>query len=193
MQTGKVFVAVFFAGSCSGQTADSQELANLIKAGQHHAPDFRIRDYRPEDFLHLWQIDQSCFEPGISYSQFELRTYIRRRNAFTLVAESAKGGGIVGFLVAETGRNQAHVITIDVVAAARKKGIGSMLLEAGEARMMAAGNVLLRLETAVNNRDAVAFYKWQGFDIIGTYPRYYSNGVDALVLEKKLLRSNSSS
>ena len=43
----------------------------------------RIRDYRPQDFDELWQLDQSCFAPGIAYSRFELMRYIRRRGAFT--------------------------------------------------------------------------------------------------------------
>ena len=37
---------------------------------------FTIRNYRPEDFRTLLAIDQSCFAPGISYSAFELKTYI---------------------------------------------------------------------------------------------------------------------
>ena len=49
---------------------------------------FTIRDYRNEDFRTLWEIDQSCFSPGIAYSQFELKSFIRRRHVFTLVAET---------------------------------------------------------------------------------------------------------
>ena len=49
---------------------------------------FRVREFRPSDFETLWRIDQGCFAPGISYSAQELRYYIRRRGAFTLVAEA---------------------------------------------------------------------------------------------------------
>ena len=49
---------------------------------------FTIRDYRPDDFERLWEIDQVCFPPGISYSRSELGIYVSRRNAFTLIAQA---------------------------------------------------------------------------------------------------------
>jgi ribosomal protein S18 acetylase RimI-like enzyme len=38
----------------------------------------------------------------------------------------------------------------------------------------------------VDNISALSFYKRHGYSVISTSPRYYSNGVDALVLEKDL-------
>jgi [ribosomal protein S18]-alanine N-acetyltransferase len=154
-----------------------------------------IRDYRPEDFERLWEIDQLCFPPGISYSQYELGMYIRRRNAFTLIAEAdgLDDARILGFLVAEAGRRRVgHIITVDVLSEARKQGLGSSLLETAEMRMRSSGCRLIYLETAVDNAAALAFYKRHGYDVIKTVPRYYSNGVDALVLEKDLLRAGPS-
>ena len=138
----------------------------------------------------LWSIDQACFAPGIAYSEFELRSYIRRKRAFTLVAEQPKTHEIVGFLVAEGGHDRpAHIITVDVLPDHRKQGVGSLLLDAFEKRAIESGSAVVRLETAVDNAAAIAFYKRKGFDVIGTYPRYYSNGVDALVLQKQLASS----
>lgn len=145
---------------------------------------FAIRDYRLDDFRTLWQIDQDCFPPGIAYSQQELRVYIRRRGAITLVAVAPEAG-IGGFIVAHRGTT-GHIVTIDVIAAARRSGAGSLLLRAAESRLQAAGSRAVRLETAVDNVAALAFYKQHGYSVIGTWPRYYSNGVDALVLQKEL-------
>jgi ribosomal-protein-alanine N-acetyltransferase len=157
---------------------------------------FTIRDYQPDDLMTLWEIDQLCFPPGISYSRYELGTYIRRRNAFTLIAENGSGEGrlrIIGFLVAEASpRHGGHIITIDVLAEARKQGVGSELLKAAEKRLQVAGSRAVYLETAVDNAPALAFYKRHGYDVIKTVPRYYSNGLDALVLEKNLLPTVSS-
>jgi [ribosomal protein S18]-alanine N-acetyltransferase len=156
---------------------------------------FTIRDYRPEDFDPLWSIDQACFPPGISYSRMELRHYISRRKAFTLVATEtapAKTGSanssqsIAGFLVAEPEQGSGHIITIDVVAAARRTGAGSLLLRSAEDRLRAAGCCSVDLETAVDNISALSFYKRHGYNVVGTWPRYYSNGLDALVLQKQL-------
>jgi ribosomal protein S18 acetylase RimI-like enzyme len=51
----------------------------------------------------------------------------------------------------------------------------------------------VRLETAVDNLSALAFYKRHGYSVMDTIPRYYSNGVDALLLDKNLLSPVSSS
>ena len=42
------------------------------------------------------------------------------------------------------------------------------------------------LETAVDNVAALSFYKRHGYSVVRTWPRYYSNGVDALVMRKEL-------
>ena len=143
-----------------------------------------LRDFKPEDFESLWRMDQECFPPGISYSRQELRSFIRQKGVFTLVATDGKGV-LQGFVVAYCGRT-GHVITIDVAPAARRSGVGSLLLQGAEERMRAAGCGAVGLETAVDNTTALSFYKRHGYHVIRTWPRYYSNGVDALVLKKDL-------
>lgn len=93
---------------------------------------------------------------------------------------------IAGFIVAEASRQKGHIITIDVVAPARRFGVGSLLLESAERRLKVDGCRVVELETAVDNISALSFYKRHHYHVIGTAPRYYSNGVDALVLEKEL-------
>lgn len=142
-----------------------------------------IREFRPEDFDVLWRMDQECFPPGISYSKPELRSFIQRPGAFTLVAADA--ATIQGFTVIHGGKT-GHVITIDVSPHARRLGVGSLLLQAAEERLAANGSGMVGLETAVDNLSALAFYKRHGYSVVRTWPRYYSNGVDALVLKKNL-------
>jgi [ribosomal protein S18]-alanine N-acetyltransferase len=145
---------------------------------------FIIRDFHPTDFETLWRIDQTCFPPGISYSQTELKVYMRRRGSFTLVAAEAEK--MAGFIVAEANRGTGHIITIDVIAAARRSGVGSLLLSKAEERLREKQCRSVELETAVDYISALQFYKRRGYSVIKTLPRYYSNGVDALVLEKNL-------
>jgi [ribosomal protein S18]-alanine N-acetyltransferase len=163
---------------------------------------FTIRDFRLDDFETLWHIDQECFSPGISYSRPELKFYIRRRGSFTLVAEKETEKAaervpekatsapveekIAGFIVTQTGRT-GHIITIDVIATARRSGVGSRLLQAAEDRLRAAGSKAVSLETAVDNLAALAFYKRHGYSVTETVPRYYSNGVDALRMKKEFV------
>jgi [ribosomal protein S18]-alanine N-acetyltransferase len=182
-------------------------IRTILASGYNGSMPFAIRDYEPADFETLWRIDQDCFPPGISYSRAELKFYMRRRGSFTVLAvESAQSAaaaphsgtgkrdspriplpnGVAGFLVAEGDRGSGHIITIDVLGAARRSGVGSLLLRAAEDRLRAAQCRSVELETAVGNLSALSFYKRHGYDVIKTFPRYYSNGVDALVLEKEL-------
>jgi len=157
---------------------------------------FHIRDFEPEDFDRLWEIDQGCFPPGISYSRQELKSYMRQPSSFTLIAEierdrngatgvDLRSATIQGFIVAHGGLT-GHIITIDVIEAARRSGLGSQLLAAAEDRLRVAGSRAVGLEAAVDNHAAITFYKRHGYDVVRTRPRYYCNGVDALVMKKQL-------
>jgi ribosomal-protein-alanine N-acetyltransferase len=142
-----------------------------------------IRDFTVDDFETLWRMDQDCFPPGVAYSKQELKAYIRHRQGFTLVAVDGNGK-MRGFIVAHTGP-VGHIVTIDVSPNARREGVGSALLNTAEQRLRAAGSQSVSLETAVDNVSALAFYKRHGYNVVRTWPRYYSNGVDALVLKKE--------
>ena len=94
---------------------------------------------------------------------------------------------LLGFIVAQvTRRSVGHILTIDVPSASRRFGVGSKLLATAEERLRASDCHSVELETAVDNAGALAFYKRHGYSVVKTIPRYYTNGVDAFVLEKEL-------
>jgi [ribosomal protein S18]-alanine N-acetyltransferase len=199
------FLGLF--GVCTNPFGISAKSGPTRLHGYNEAVEFTLRDFRQPDFETLWRIDQQCFAPGISYSRVELAAYLQRPRAFAVVAESARNGKpvapakglleespaatpelIVGFIVAEKGsRMGGHIITIDVLPQARKIGVGSRLLRVAEERLRAAQCHFVILETAVDNRVALAFYKTHEYHVLKTIPRYYSDGVDALVMKKDLL------
>lgn len=156
--------------------------------------DFTLREYQDADFDVLWQIDQECFSPGISYTRAELSSHMRARGSLTLVAVTrpmrgkvAEESRILGFILAHIiSGGTGHIITIDVLPKGRRRGIGSALLDAAEQRLREGGCVRIRLEAAVDNLSALAFYKRHRYEEIKKIPGYYSNGVDALLLEKRL-------
>jgi ribosomal protein S18 acetylase RimI-like enzyme len=121
----------------------------------------------------------------MAYSRPELAFYMKRAGAFTLVAEG-EGNAVLGFIVAEARRKSGHIITIDVVAEARRLGVGSVLLNAAEERLLGAGAQAVALETAVNNESAIRFYKEKGYFVEKTIPGYYSGQLDALLMVKEL-------
>ena len=93
---------------------------------------------------------------------------------------------ILGFIIAESRRQAGHIITIDVVADARRTGVGSALLQAAEENLLRAGATTVALETPVNNAAAIRFYKSEGYFLEKTVSGYYSNQMDALVMTKDL-------
>lgn len=147
---------------------------------------FRIRQFEKADFDTLWRIDQACFDPQLAYSRPEMAFYIHRPGSFTLVAEG--DGGVLGFVVAEIRRKSGHIITIDVVAEARRAGVGSALLRAAEDQLLRARARAVALETPVNNAAAIRFYKQKGYFVEKTVAGYYSGQLDALVMTKELAR-----
>ena len=169
---------------CPGMAPGSRR--SLGRSARYNgAVAFVIRDFKWEDFETLWRLDQECFPAGIAYSKQELKSYIRHQGSFTLVAADGTGGSVSGFIVAHGGPT-GHVITIDVILTARRAGVGSLLLQAAEDRLRAAGSRAVGLETAVDNLTALSFYKRHGYSVIRTWPRYYPDGVDALVMKKEL-------
>jgi ribosomal-protein-alanine N-acetyltransferase len=148
-----------------------------------------LRAVERADFESLYQLDQQCFAPGIAYSRADLVAFLSVPHSIALVAESASGA-IVGFIVAELRRKGekrvGHIVTIDVAAAMRRKGLGTALLFAVERRLREIGIERVRLEVAVDNDGAQAFYEREGYERIGRIAGYYLSRIDALVMEKNL-------
>jgi [ribosomal protein S18]-alanine N-acetyltransferase len=148
-----------------------------------------LRAVERSDYDALFQLDQQCFEPGIAYSRADLTAFLSLPHSISLLAESASGA-LIGFIIAEIrrkgGMRVGHIVTIDVAEAGRRKGLGRALLFAAEKRFKEMGIGRVRLEVAVNNLGAQAFYKQEGYERIGRIEGYYLGRIDAFVMEKNL-------
>lgn len=145
----------------------------------------RLREYRGSDFERLWTLDQECFAPGIAYSKSELRAFLSDKTAETIVAES--DGQVVGFVLGlRPSRRGGHVITLDVAASARRRGLGRRLLGELERRFRAGGVGRVALEVAVVNAAAIAFYEGLGYRKVASLAGYYGRGRDAWKMAKTL-------
>ncbi len=145
----------------------------------------RIRNYRPTDLETLHQIDQACFPRGIAYSKSEIARFTSLRSSRTWVAEV--DGEAAGFLIAcRESPEAAHIVTIDVVAARRRMGIGRALMEAAESWAAGHGIRILYLETAEDNLIAQRFYMTRGYAKVETIDGYYADGTAAWVMAKRL-------
>ncbi len=149
-----------------------------------------LREYQPADFERLLEIDLTCFAEGIAYSAAELHHFLSLPSAFTIIGEDE--GDIQGFIVADHYRPRGakryvgKIITIDVLADARRSGLGSKLLQAAEKKLVAADCGYVSLEAAVDNLPAMGFYKKHGYSALRILPRYYMGSLDALLMGKRL-------
>ena len=141
--------------------------------------DFVLRDIRREDFEALFALDQSCFEPDISYSRSELRAFLRLPTLEGAVAES--DGKIAGFVISyRAPGNVGHVVTLDVAEGHRRSGVGRALLEEAMARLARKHVRRYRLEVDPANAAAIAFYESFGFRESRRLPDYYGDGREGI-------------
>ena len=111
--------------------------------------------------------------------------FIAQPNSKTWVA--VEDGRIIGFLVAERQpRRVAHIITIDVLEAWRRRGVGKALMGAAEDWAGRQGLHKLYLETAEDNVTAQRFYESRGYRKVDVVEHYYSNGSAAWVMAKRI-------
>ncbi|HYE23887.1 MAG TPA: N-acetyltransferase [Clostridia bacterium] len=147
---------------------------------------FRLRPYQKGDFEQLFKLDQQCFPPTIAYSRAELSSYIERKAAFTIVAET-EDRRVAGFVTAEMHpKGYGHIITIDTRPEYRRQKLGSLLIDAAERKVRDLDGFMVVLEVAVDNKGAISFYKRHGYTLLKTLPRYYNGQVDGLFLTKRL-------
>jgi ribosomal protein S18 acetylase RimI-like enzyme len=148
-----------------------------------------LRLIAPSDFPKLYALDQDCFAPGIAWSKAELQYFLKYPGNIGVLVED-ETGRLAGFAIAGKQRRQGAVfgrlITIDVDAALRRRGIGHRLLEETETQLRAQGATAVLLEVAVDNTTAQSFYERHGFIRTGRIPGYYLGRIDALVMEKPL-------
>lgn len=144
-----------------------------------------LRDIVPRDLEALYELDQSCFEPGISYSRSQLRGFLRLPDREAIAFET--DGRLVGFAIGcRRSAGLGSVITLDVDAEHRRRGTGTALLSTLLARLEAAGATTVALEVDVRNERAIAFYERFGFRTSRRLRDYYASGRDAFEMVRKL-------
>lgn len=148
-----------------------------------------LRPAEPGDLVRLGELDRICFPPEIAYSNRDLRYYLDQPRCFCWLAHF-RGSPLTAFALVERLRRgpalQGHLLTIDVDPAARRIGLGRLLLQIAEKQLKDEGAASLKLEVAVNNLAALRFYRGYGFVKVAEVAGYYPNGVDAEVMEKSL-------
>lgn len=146
-----------------------------------------LRSYKPTDLGELHSIEVACYPPALCYSLDTLLEFMSHPEANCWVA--SLGPRIVGFIIASCSAQEGHIITLDVVDSARRQGAGSALIRRAEHHIAKNGARIVKIETAMDNKAAIAFGTRHGYCITGSLPNYYSKGVGAFLMSKSLVRA----
>ena len=140
------------------------------------------------DAAAIAELSRDTIERGLPWSWNVRRVArsIRDRSTNVVVARQARG--LLGFAIMKYDDEEAHLLLLAVHAAARRKGIGSALLEWLEVTVAVSGIGIVRLETRANNEGARLFYRRHGFEVVGMQHGYYQGLEDALQMCKDLRR-----
>jgi len=149
-----------------------------------------FRDYRATDLEAMFQLDEACFAEEFRFDRESMREFAEEQNAIVRVAEMGCGK-IAGFVIVHvehvvTGW-RAYVVTLDVAAECRQRGLARRLMREVEASAMAAGVQWMQLHVFTGNAGAIRFYERLGYKRIRRQKDFYGGaGLDAFVYGKEL-------
>ena len=106
--------------------------------------------------------------------------------AISTVSNSEDGDSVIGFVGGAIRSGHGHISGIAVDKKYRTQGIGKSLLKKVERDFLANKLEKVTLEVRISNRGAIGFYEKQGYNRSYIVKRYYADGEDAIVYEKKL-------
>lgn len=97
----------------------------------------------------------------------------------------------IGFLVSWHVADELHVLSVAVLDAVRRRGIGRALMEAALDYARSNAVRLVLLEVRRTNRAALRLYRSLSFSAMGVRPKYYADtGEDAVEMALSLDPSN---
>ena len=93
---------------------------------------------------------------------------------------------VIGFVGGAIRKGHGHISGIAVDREYRMNGVGKRLLKMVGAEFLADGFEQITLEVRKSNRNAIRFYKKNGYKKSYDIKGYYADGEDAIVYEKKI-------
>jgi ribosomal-protein-alanine N-acetyltransferase len=151
----------------------------------HHT--YTIELAQSRDVPRIAAMSRELIEHGLGWRWGPNAVQRALRDRATNIAVARDGDGtLVGFGIMKYADTEAHLLLFGVVPAARRRGVGSALLEWLEATAATAGIELVFLETRAGNDGARAFYGRLGYRELSLLRGYYRGQEDAIRLGKDL-------
>lgn len=148
-----------------------------------------VRDGDAGDIAAVMEVMSAAFDPihGEAWSAPQCLSALTIPGTALMIAEAA--GRPTGFALFRTLLDEAELLLIACSPRHRRRGIGSLLLEAVLQRVAEAGGNKLHLEMRANN-PALDFYLCRGFTNVGRRRDYYRGldgcFTDALTMQRDL-------
>jgi ribosomal-protein-alanine N-acetyltransferase len=141
---------------------------------------FTIEAATWRDLNALRELEKACF-PKDAWPLLDLVSVLAFPNIVRLKA--MVDGRFAGFVAGDPKpiERLAWIATLAVFPEFRNQGIGTALLKACEMRLKGPR---VRLCVRISNHEAIRLYEHNGYQRIAVWTRYYTDGEDAVVMEK---------
>ena len=144
------------------------------------------------DLAAVQAVEREAFETGWPATAFQHELTNNGMARYVLLERGAgDGSDLIGFGGLWLLVDQAHIVTVAVRPAERRRGYGRVLVVALLELAIAHEMSDATLEVRVSNEAARALYRGFGFHEVGERKRYYAdNGEDAVVMTTEALDSD---
>lgn len=146
----------------------------------------RLVPMRLEHIDALLPYEREMFGPE-AWTRGGYRSELADTRHRTYVAAESSDGALLGWAGVRVVADEAEILTVGVIPAARRRGIARMLLAVLLDAARARGAQTAYLEVRMDNEPARQLYASEGFAEIGVRPGYYDAGrADAVVMSRDL-------
>ena len=134
------------------------------------------------DLGSLRRLEQACFEKD-AWPLLDLIAVLSWPDVIKLKA--VDNGEMIGFVAGDPRPSEGAtwVATIGVDPRFQRRGIGRALLHACQEKSKLPR---MKLTVRMSNEGAISLYEKEGYRSVDIWKRYYNDGEDGLVMEKKL-------
>ena len=143
-----------------------------------------IREYSPRDLEAMYRLDVECFDAPFRFSRRAMREFAEAPGAVTVIVESSTE--MAGFAIAHVLGGAAYMVTVDVAQSWRGRGLGRLLIEEVEHRVMGHGALSMELHVFAGNDAAQRLYRRLGYTQTGIAEDFYGGGLSGLSFRKEL-------
>jgi ribosomal-protein-alanine N-acetyltransferase len=145
-----------------------------------------IRPMIDTDLEAVLAIEQACFPRAWTRAHFQ--DEIASLHGTPVVAELE--GSLAGYLCLTVLLDEAEILDVAVASAFQRRGVGAALVKWACTEALHQGADILRLEVRATSLPAIKLYEQSGFVRCGPRKAYYEQGIDALLMEKPLIKED---